>query len=179
MVQKSFGRRSPAREAAVAAAPAPHSGSTSGRSVAILGGVTGLVVVTALGLTLAFNAVANTASDIETTAQADVVVQDTLAQEARCRGQSGCTSQYDVKLSCGSSEELRSISVHAADAEAAQAKAERYNRDCRARGASFVAVFMRSGAGSGVRVSPAAAAPTRVADNGAGGRRSRLRFRRR
>lgn len=178
MVQKSFGRRSSSREApAPAAPPVSDAGSTAGRSVAILAGVTGLVVVMALGLAFAFNAVANT--DSEAVARAEVPAQDSLTQEAQCRGQSGCTNQYDVKLTCGNSEEPKSISVHAADAEAAQAKAERYNRDCRARGASFVAAFIKSGARNAVGVSRTAEAAPRVADNGASSRRPRLRFRRR
>lgn len=177
MVQKSFGRRSSSREAPVPAAPPlSEEGSGAGRSVAILAGGTGLVVVTALGLTFAFNAVANT--DSEAAQRAEVAAQEPLTQEAQCRGQSGCANQYDVKLTCGNNEEPKSVSVHAADAEAAQAKAERYNRDCRARGASFVAAFIKSGARNAVGVSRAAEAGPRVAENDAS-RRPRLRLRRR
>lgn len=183
MVQQGFGRRtsSPRAAAETAARPTRVTGSSTttadapssaaarsaaGRSAAILAGVMALVVAAALGLTFAFNAVAKTDSE------------DTVAEEARCRSQSGCTNRYEVALGCGSSEEPRSVSVLAADAEAAQAKAERYNRDCRARGASFVAIFTKSGARSAVASRVAEAAP-RTADSSATRRRGRWRLRRR
>ena len=56
----------------------------------------------------------------------------------------GCTNQYDVALSCGSSEEARTVSVIAADTEAAERKAERYNRECRSRSVVFVTGLAKS-----------------------------------
>lgn len=134
----------------------------------ILAGVTGLVVVTALGLALAFNAVAKTPSEAES-----------VTQEPQCRGQAGCTNQYNVKLSCGDSGETKSISVLAADAEAAEAKAERYNRGCRVRSVSFVSSIIKSAARTAFGGSSTDEASPRATDNGTASRRGRWRFRRR
>ena len=63
-----------------------------------------------------------------------------------CRGQPTCANRYEVALSCGSSDEPKSVSMIAPDAEAAERKAERYNRACRSRRAMFVESLIRSAA---------------------------------
>jgi hypothetical protein len=92
-----------------------------------------LVVVLALGAAYGLNAAVSSGDG---------------ATESRqeCRGQPHCANQYDVALACGSSDEPKSVSVVATDAEAAERKAERYNRDCRSRRAVFVSSLIRSAA---------------------------------
>ena len=65
--------------------------------------------------------------------------------QQECFGQRDCSNQYRVSLECGD-DQAKSVDVIAADAEAAERKAERYNRDCRARRSAFVASVIRSAA---------------------------------
>jgi hypothetical protein len=171
MAQKDFGRRqcssrSEARPAASGpsshALPAAQDAGT-GRSITVLTIVVGVVVAAAAALALALSAAART--------------DNGAAPQAECRGQADCTNRYDVKLRCGSSEEPKSVSVLASNTEAAEAKAERYNRGCRARGASFVAMVVRNAALSHYRGSRAG--EQRTADNDTPTRRRAWRFRRR
>jgi hypothetical protein len=157
MPQREFGRRQaqPAggrafpstRTVEASAAPSPNLGPDPGqalaladapsrfatRSVMILAGVGTMVLVLALGAAYGLNAAISSGDTV-------------AASQQECRGQANCANQYDVALTCGSSDEPRSASVIAADAEAAERKAERYNRDCRSRRAVFVSSLIRSAA---------------------------------
>jgi hypothetical protein len=174
MAQTTFGRRgaptrsrpaSPDRTAASAAAGddplATETGSSTGRTVAILAGIAGVVTVAAGGLAYGLNAVTG----------------DTGTRNPCRPGQPGCTNQYQVSMSCGSQQEQRSISVNAASPDAAEAKAERYNRGCRARGSRFLASVIHNAAKS--YYSGSRAGERRVAEDDAPKRRRAWRFRRR
>ena len=151
MAQKEFGRRqaqpvggsaptrapeassapSPGATEALALADAPSRSAT--RNVMILASVGGLVLVMALGAAYGLNAAISSGDGAAESKQ-------------ECRGQPDCANQYNVALTCGSSDEPKSVSVIAADAQAAERKAERYNRDCRSRHAMFVTSLIRSAA---------------------------------
>ena len=121
-----------------------------------------------------------------TRAEPAAFTQQAAATQRECNGQVGCTNQYDVALSCGSSEEARTVSVIAADAEAAERKAERYNRECRSRSVVFVTGLAKSAVantfGSARGPEPSRhptdhkASSSKVSDSGS---RTRMRFRRR
>ena len=144
--------------------------------MAILAVVGALVVCTALGAAVALNAATGT----DGPAAAEVA-----AAPQECRGQAGCSNEYSVALSCGGNDEPRAVSVQAADREAAERKAERYNRDCRSNGAVFVAGLIRTAANTAFRGPQAHAnrnaehnTTTASSNSTASGRRS-WRFRRR
>ncbi len=149
MAQKEFGRRqaqpvgggAPTRAPEASSAPSPDAtealaladapSRSAARNVMILASVGGLVLVMALGAAYGLNA---------------AVSSGEAQSKQECRGQPNCANQYDVALTCGSSDEPKSVSVVAADAEAAERKAERYNRNCRSRRAVFVSSLIRSAA---------------------------------
>ncbi len=197
MAQQGFGRRgSTSRVSADQPAPAGRASSrdhdrnslsagancSSGTSIAILAAVGGLVALTALGGVFAYRG---------TTRAEPAALTQQAATQRECHGQAGCTNQYDVALSCGSSEEARTVSVIAADAEAAERKAERYNRECRSRSVVFVAGLAKSAAAntSGSARGPVLSRPLtdgKVSDHKApsskesdSGSRARMRFGRR
>ena len=172
MAQKDFGRRQcssrsdaarPATSGPPASALPAGQGASTRRSVTVLTIVVGLVVAAAAALALALSAAART--------------DNGAAPQIECRGQANCTNRYNVKLRCGSNEEPKSVSVLAPSTEAAEAKAERYNRGCSARGASFVAMIVKDAATSHYRGSHAS--EQRTADNDTPKRRRAWRFRRR
>jgi len=173
MAKTTFGRRgaptrqqpaSPDRTAAAAATGhdplATPAGASTGRSVAILAGIAGVVTVAAGGLAYALTSVGG----------------DAGAANA-CRPGQKCTNQYQVSMSCGSQQEQRSVSINAASPDAAEAKAERYNRGCRARGSRFVAKVLHDAAKS--YYGGSRAGETRTAEDGTPKRRYTWRFRRR
>ena len=193
MTQQGFGRRGfTSRVVADQPAPAGRASShdhdcnslsagasrSSGTSIAILVAVGGLVALTALGSVLAYRGT--------TRAEPAAFTRQAAATQRECNGQVGCTNQYDVALSCGSSEEARTVSVIAADTEAAERKAERYNRECRSRSVVFVTGLAKSAVantfGSARGPEPSRhhtdhkASSSKVSDSGS---RTRLRFRRR
>jgi hypothetical protein len=147
MAQKTFGRRQPAPSAggdmpatdsasrlspdlsaALALADTPSRSAT--KSLLILAAVAGCVAVLAIGVA---HAVGSAWTGESSNAQQE------------CFGQRDCSNQYRVSLECGD-DQAKSVDVIAADAEAAERKAERYNRDCRARRSAFVASLIRSAA---------------------------------
>ena len=115
---------------------ATDAGRSPGKSITILTAVGGLVVFAAVGGVFAFNAATRAAP-----AQQHIVA---AAAPSECRGQADCSNQYDVELSCGSSGEARTVSVVAIDADIAESKAERYNRECRSRSVVFVSSMGKS-----------------------------------
>jgi hypothetical protein len=150
MAQKAFGRRrplpagtgpsavsdtpsaaSPDVGAALALADAPSRSAT--RSVMILAGIGGLAMVLVLAGAYGLNAAISTG---DSTAQS----------QQECRGQPNCLNQYNVALECGASDEPKLVTIEARDSEAAERKAERYNRSCRSRSAVFVTSLIRSAA---------------------------------
>ena len=180
MAQKGFGRRQTAsrcdapRAATSGRSSQPPSpgdggdplatspGAATRRSIAVLAGVAGVVTIAAGGLAYALSA-ATGGGDSTRTA---------------CRpGQVDCTNQYQVALACGSQQEPKSVSVHAPSPDVAEARAERYNRGCRSRGASFVASVIRNAALS--HYGGPRAGESRTADNEPPRRRYTFRFRRR
>jgi hypothetical protein len=139
---------------------ATPAGASTRRSVAILAGIAGVVTVAAGGLAYALNAATG----------------DSGTRDA-CRPGQKCTNQYQVSLSCGSQQEPKSITVNAGSADAAEAKAERYNRGCRARGSRFLASVIHNAAKS--YYGGSRAGDTRAADDDTPKRRRAWRFRRR
>lgn len=123
---------------------ATDAGRSPGKSIVILTAVGGLVVLAAVGGVFAFNAA--------TRAGAAPAPQQTVAAAAprECHGQADCSNQYDVELSCGSNGEARTVSVVAMDADIAESKAERYNRECRSRSVVFVSSMGKSTAANAV-----------------------------
>jgi hypothetical protein len=180
MNQQGFGRRHSASRATaestatVRDALAVVESRSAGKSMAILVAVGGLVAIAALGGAVALGASTSTAPATPS--------QATVTTPKACAGQTDCANQYSVALSCGRSEEGRIVSVVARDAEAAERKAERYNRECRARGVSFVAVLARGTAAnpnpSAVRTA-VARQPESPRHASSGGTRTRARARRR
>jgi hypothetical protein len=181
MSQQGFGRRQSASRAtaepAAAARDALATGEnrSAGKSMGILAAVGGLAVLAAIGGAVALSA--------STSVAPAAPPQEIASSPNVCLGQTDCANQYSVALSCGSSEEARTVSVIARDAEAAERKAERYNRECRARSTSFIAVLA-----SGTATRPAASAvrpavarqPESAPHNASSGsNRTRVRFRRR
>jgi len=149
---------------ALALADAPSRSAT--RSLVVLAGVGALVVVMALGAAYGLSAAISPGNGLA------------AADSRQCNGQAGCVNQYNVALTCGASEQPKSVVVEASDAEAAQRKAERYNRDCRSRRVVFVTSLIRSAvhtALSGQRVDE----PERHASRNATPARRAWRFRRR
>lgn len=131
------------------------------RSMAVLAGVAGVVTIAAGGLAFALNAATG----------------DNGARNACHPDQVGCTNQYQVALGCGNQQEPKSVSVLAPSPDLAEAKAERYHRGCRSRGASFVASVISNAAVNyygGSRPGDA-----RTADDGPPKWRRAWRFRRR
>jgi hypothetical protein len=151
MAQQNFGRREsqPRSDADTSASgrraarengrtfSATGAGRSPGKSIVILTAVGGLVVLAAVGGLFAFNA-ATRAGAAPVPQQADAAVS------RECRGQADCRNQYDVELSCGSNGEARTVSVVALDADIAESKAERYNRECRSRSVVFISSIGRS-----------------------------------
>lgn len=152
MAQQNFGRREsqPRSDADTSASgrraarengrtfSAIGAGRSPGKSIVILTAVGGLVVLAAVGGVFAFNA-ATRAGAAPVPRQADAA-----AASRECRGQADCRNQYDVELSCGSNGEARTVSVVALDADIAESKAERYNRECRSRSVVFISSIGRS-----------------------------------
>jgi hypothetical protein len=185
MAQEGFGRRqvlpagthsanatgaSPAASVdvreALALADAPSRAAT--RSVMILAGVGALVVVMALGAAYGLNAaVSSNAAP--------------AAAKQECRGaQPGCVNQYRVALACGASDEAKVVVIEARDAEAAQRKAERYNRNCSSRRAVFVTSLARSAARTAFGGDRYQGSSRKYTNRSTGTRRTwRFRFRRR
>ena len=193
MAQQGFGRRQSTshavadRSATARSASPPELGRNSlaananrsaGKSVMILAAVGGLVLLTALGGVFSYSAA--------TRAGAAAPPQQTAPTPRECRGQADCTNQYNVALTCGSSDEARTVSIVAIDAEAAERKAERYNRECRSRNIVFVTSLAKSAAANtfgAARVPEPSrhltdhkASSSKVSDSGS---HTRLRFRRR
>ena len=81
-------------------------------------------------------------------------------------------------LTCGDSDEPKSVSVVAVDADAAQRKAERYNGNCRSRRAMFVTSLIRSAVNTAVSGQRYEEASARHVGSGTSVRRV-WRFRRR
>ncbi|NJO24039.1 MAG: hypothetical protein HC868_15355 [Sphingomonadales bacterium] len=134
----------------------------------ILAAAGGLVVLVAIGGAVALNAATGAGSTTPS--------QPAGAASKECRGQADCANRYSVELRCGTTEEARTVSVVARDAEAAERKAERYNRDCRSRTAVFVRSLVRSTGVGAARVVHAEETPRRISNRGS---RARYRFRRR
>ncbi len=171
MAQNDFGRRQSTfgtrADGLASRSDAPASGTTAVRSMGILAAVGGLVVIVAIGGAVALNAATGAGSTTST--------QPPVAAFKECRGQADCANRYSVALSCGSTD-ARTVSVVARDPEAAQRKAERYNRDCRSRTAVFVTNLVRSTGVGAARMVQAQETPRRISN---GGGRTRFRFRRR
>jgi hypothetical protein len=174
MAQKGFGRRHSVLPGAAQAGgsgqatgaqpAASRLGSAAGRSILAFVAVIAIGAGGAFALSSAFNAAAK------------VYHRPAAAVERECRVGEKCTNKYAVRMTCGANEEPKSIRVVAADAEAAQQKAERYNRGCRVRGVSFVSRVMKNVATHVFRNrSRVEVRDTRPS----GGRRWRFRFRRR
>ena len=119
---------SPNPTAALALADSPSRSAT--KSLLMLATVGGCALVFALGATYAFSS---------------AWTGESFNAQQECFGQRDCSNQYRVSLECGD-DQAKSVDVIAADAEAAERKAERYNRDCRARRSAFVASVIRSAA---------------------------------
>jgi hypothetical protein len=149
MAQKAFGRRQSVLSAG-AERPAASEASSAGsdglsealadadapsrsamRSVMIVGAVGSVIVVMALGAAYGLNAAVSSNDG-------------TVEAKQECRGQPNCINQYDVALTCDDSTEPKSVSIMARDADAAERKAERYNRNCRTRRVTFVTSMIRS-----------------------------------
>jgi hypothetical protein len=130
----------------------------------ILAGVGALVVVTALGAAYGLSAAV---------APGD---SPAAASAQECSGQDGCVNRYNVALACGG--ESRTVTVEARDGEAAERKAERYNRDCRSRGSVFIGALVRSAAISAIQ-QRRAVEPDRRATRSTTTATRRWRFRRR
>lgn len=176
MAQQSFGRRQSTletdanRQASPGDAAASGGNRTAVKSVGILAAVGGLVAIVAIGGAVALNAA--------TGAGTATPVQPGTVASKECRGQDGCANQYSVALRCGSSDEARSVSVVARDAEAAERKAERYNRDCRSRSVVLLTSFGKSPAFSSAREMRPEEPLRKVASNSSS-RRTGFRLRRR
>jgi hypothetical protein len=149
MAQQNFGRREnqPRTDVDPSAAGrraareggsfrATDSGRSPGKSIVILTAIVGMVLLAATGGVFVFNAA--------TRAGAAPAPQEIVAAAPReCRGTADCSNQYDVELSCGNGE-ARTVSVVAVDADIAESKAERYNRECRSRSVVFISSIGRS-----------------------------------
>jgi hypothetical protein len=145
MAQKTFGRRQPVVSAPVPVAgpPPEHAGlgealalaeapsRSAVRSLCILAAAGVLVVVAALGAAYAVSA---------------AMPGEQVASEQECRARPDCANRYRVTLSCGTSDGPKPVEVLAADAEAAARKAERYHRECRAHGSTYLASVIRTAA---------------------------------
>lgn len=137
----------------------------------IIAAVGGLVLLVALGGVFALSAATDSGATPST--------QPAAVASGECHGKTDCANEYSVALSCGGSAEARTVNVVARDAEAAERKAERYNRDCRSRSVLFVTSFTRSAASSAVRAVHAEEPPRKVAADNDSRSRTRVRFRRR
>jgi hypothetical protein len=117
MAQQGFGRRGIASPAAADAPSGRHhplaagAKRSAGASVAVLAAVAGIVMLVALGGVVALNAA--TSSTRTVTKEPAVPLE--------CRGEPACANQYSVALACAS-DEARTVSVVAADADARSAK---------------------------------------------------------
>jgi hypothetical protein len=173
MPQKAFGRR---RSTALVVADQPAAlrqqsaelgehpsaasvSRTARKSAAMLAIVGGLVGLSALGAVYALNAMSAGGG---------------VAAQEQCGGQPDCVNRYTVNLGCSRTDEPQSVHVLAADAEAAERKAERYNRGCRVRSVVLLSSMSRSAASN-----QWSGQTRKVADSGGTSGRRAWRFRRR
>jgi hypothetical protein len=173
MAQQGFGRRQIASPAITDLPTGRRDPAginrSAGASVVILAAVAGLLMLVVVGGVVALNAATSTGR---------AAPKEAAATPQECHGLADCTNQYSVALSCGSSGEARTVSVVAADAEAAERKAERYNRDCRSGRAIFVTNVIKSAA-NGAIVGAGAKEPAKAGNAKRTTGNSRFRVRRR
>jgi len=181
MAQKSFGRRhlpsqtdamrpDPSTPASDAGQSRSEGSGTRGRTTVVISSA--LASILALGA-LGFGLAPNVETHVNDHASG-AGVEKRVPTGLECSGRAAaCTNQYSVELSCGENDEPKTITVVAANAEAAGSTAERYNRGCRARRASFVAALVRNATHNVSR------SLTRSADTDRPSRRRGWRLRRR
>lgn len=174
MATQGFGRRSASDDrkptASVRESVASGGERTAGASFGIVAAVGGLVMLVALGGVFVVSAATGSGSAAP--------APPAPAALNECRGSVECVNEYSVALRCGSSEDARTVTVVARDSDAAERKAERYNRDCRSGSVLFLQSLAKSAAVNAVRAARAEVPTGKIASERSVARSgSRVRFR--